>query len=49
MRRIAHTNATEFVVRAINLAPTQWLHENERATTMEKLLSQYLRIGDVPL
>lgn len=31
----------EFVVRAINLAPTQWLHERERGTTMEKLLMQY--------
>jgi len=31
----------EFVVRAINLAPTQWLHERERGTTMEKLLAQY--------
>jgi probable phosphoglycerate mutase len=39
----------EFVVRAINLAPTRWLHEDERATTMEKLLLQYLRGGDVPL
>lgn len=33
----------ETVVRAINLAPTQWLHENERLTTMEKLLAQYRR------
>jgi probable phosphoglycerate mutase len=41
--------ASEFVVRALNLAPTQWLHENERATTMEKLLAQYVRAGDVPL
>jgi probable phosphoglycerate mutase len=32
----------EFVVRAVNLAPTQWLHEHERATTMEELLGQYL-------
>jgi len=37
----------EFVVRAVNLAPTQWLHERERATTMEKLLAQYVRGGDV--
>jgi len=37
------------VVRAVNLAPTQWLHERERYTTMEKLLLQYLRGGDVPL
>lgn len=32
------------VVRAVNLAPTQWLHERERYTTMEKLLAQYLRL-----
>jgi len=32
----------ENVVRAINLAPTQWLQANERYTTMEKLLAQYL-------
>jgi broad specificity phosphatase PhoE len=35
--------ADDVVVRAINLAPTQWLHERERYTTMEKLLAQYLR------
>lgn len=34
------------VVRGINLAPTQWLHEGERMTTMEKLLAQYLRLED---
>lgn len=33
----------EAVVRAVNLAPTQWLHENERLTTMEELLAQYRR------
>lgn len=31
----------DVVVRAINLAPTQWLHEREQLTTMEKLLAQY--------
>jgi probable phosphoglycerate mutase len=31
----------DVVVRAINLAPTQWLHEREQLTTMEKLLRQY--------
>ncbi|MBA2723482.1 MAG: histidine phosphatase family protein, partial [Methylibium sp.] len=36
---IASTGET--VVRSINLAPTQWLHERERYTTMEKLLAQY--------
>ena len=38
----------DIVVRGINLAPTQWLQERERLTTMEKLLAQYLRAGDVP-
>ena len=37
----------DIVVRATNLAPTQWLHERERYTTMEKLLAQYLRSGDL--
>ncbi len=40
--------ADEIVVRGTNLAPTQWLQERERLTTMEKLLAQYLRSGDVP-
>ncbi len=35
----------DVVLRACNLAPTQWLHERERSTTMEKLLAQYLRIA----
>jgi broad specificity phosphatase PhoE len=39
----------DIVVRATNLAPTQWLHERERYTTMEKLLAQYLRAGDLPV
>ncbi len=39
----------DIVVRATNLAPTQWLHERERSTTMEKLLAQYLRMGDFPV
>jgi broad specificity phosphatase PhoE len=39
----------DIVVRGVNLAPTQWLHERERHTTMEKLLAQYLRAGDVPV
>ena len=30
------------VVRGVDLAPTQWLHQNERATTMEVLLAQFL-------
>ncbi len=35
--------ATDLVVRAVNLSPTQWLQQHERHTTMEKLLLQYLR------
>ncbi len=34
----------EAIVRAVNLAPTQWLHQHESATTMEKLLAQYRRL-----
>lgn len=41
--------SADIVVRGTNLAPTQWLHERERYTTMEKLLAQYLRAGDVPV
>ncbi|HEV8312645.1 MAG TPA: histidine phosphatase family protein [Burkholderiaceae bacterium] len=40
---IIDVGANDLVVRATNLAPTQWLHERERHTTMEKLLAQYLR------
>jgi probable phosphoglycerate mutase len=36
--------AGDVIVRAINLAPTQWLHERERMTTMEKLLAEYRRL-----
>ncbi|MCW7537857.1 histidine phosphatase family protein [Aquabacterium sp. A7-Y] len=42
-------SSEDMVVRGINLAPTQWLHERERYTTMEKLLAQYLRMeGSTP-
>jgi len=34
----------DLVVRTVNLAPTQWLHQHESMTTMEKLLAQYLRL-----
>ena len=34
----------DLVVRTVNLAPTQWLHQNESLTTMEKLLAQYRRL-----
>jgi broad specificity phosphatase PhoE len=34
----------DLVVRSVNLAPTQWLHQHENETTMEKLLAQYLHL-----
>ena len=40
---VLDVGASDIVVRATNLAPTQWLHERERMTTMEKLLAQYLK------
>lgn len=40
---VLEVGADETIVRAVNLAPTQWLHEHERHTTMEKLLAQYRR------
>lgn len=33
--------ADDVVLRAINLTPTQWLHQREHHTTMEKLLAQF--------
>ena len=46
---ILDVGSGDIVVRGTNLAPTQWLQERERHTTMEKLLAQYLRTGDVPV
>ena len=46
---VLDVGSDDVVVRATNLAPTQWLHERERYTTMEKLLAQYLRVGDIPV
>jgi broad specificity phosphatase PhoE len=31
----------DMIVRATNLAPTQWLHARERHTSMERLFAQY--------
>ena len=45
---VGSSGADEIIVRGTNLAPTQWLQERERLTTMEKLLAQYLRAGDIP-
>lgn len=42
---VLEVGSNEAIVRAINLAPTQWLHERERYTTMEKLLAQYQRVA----
>lgn len=33
----------DMIVRATNLAPTQWMHAHERQTSMERLFSQYAR------
>jgi broad specificity phosphatase PhoE len=41
---IIDVGADDLVLRGVNLAPTQWLHERERHTTMEKLLAQFLRL-----
>ncbi len=41
---IIDVGADELVVRAVNLAPTQWLQQHETMTTMEKLLAQYQRL-----
>ncbi|HEV7915699.1 MAG TPA: histidine phosphatase family protein, partial [Albitalea sp.] len=40
---IIDSGPSEWVVRSVNLAPTQWLHQHESLTTMEKLLRQYKR------
>jgi probable phosphoglycerate mutase len=40
---IIDVGADHTIVRAVNLAPTQWLHQHESQTTMEKLLAQYRR------
>lgn len=38
---IVDVGAADMVLRAVNLTPTQWLQEQDTATTMEKLLAQY--------
>lgn len=37
-------STSDLIVRTVNLAPTQWLHQHEHMTTMEKLLAQYMRL-----
>jgi broad specificity phosphatase PhoE len=45
---IIEVGAADIVLRAVNLTPTQWLQQDERSTTMEKLLAQYLKtLGQV--
>jgi broad specificity phosphatase PhoE len=39
----AENDAQRYVVRGINLSPTQWLQTNDRLTTMEKLLAEFIR------
>jgi len=41
---VLDADGDDIVVRAVNVAASQWLHEHETATTMEKLLQQYLRV-----
>lgn len=43
---IVDVGADDLVLRGVNLAPTQWLHDRERHTTMEKLLAQFLRLHE---
>ena len=38
---ILDVGTRDMIVRATNLAPTQWLHGHGRETSMEKLLGQY--------
>jgi broad specificity phosphatase PhoE len=38
---IIDVGRNDLIVRATNLAPTQWLHAGERRTSMEKLYAQY--------
>lgn len=40
---IVDVGERDLIVRATNLAPTQWLHDQERHTSMERLYEQYLR------
>ena len=39
----AGTPGGRMVVRTVNMAPTSWMHEGERQTTMERLLAQYMK------
>lgn len=40
---IVDVGTQDMIVRATNLAPTQWLHAHERHTSMERLFAQYAR------
>jgi probable phosphoglycerate mutase len=41
---VLDADGEDLVVRAVNLAASQWLQEHETLTTMEKLLQQYQRL-----
>jgi probable phosphoglycerate mutase len=46
---IIDASREQLVLLGVNLSPTQWLHEREQLTTMERLLLQYLQVaGDPP-
>ena len=45
---IIDASRERLVLLGVNLSPTQWLHEREHLTTMEKLLLQYLKIARDP-
>lgn len=40
---IVDVGERDLIVRATNLAPTQWLHARERHTSMERLFAQYAK------
>lgn len=44
---IVDVGPNDMIVRATNLAPTQWLHAHERHTSMERLFAQYARTREL--
>lgn len=44
---IVDVGPKDMIVRATNLAPTQWLHAQERHTSMERLFAQYARTREL--
>ncbi len=41
---VLDVGSADMVLRGCNLAPTEWLHQHERQTTMEALLGQFLQL-----